>query len=118
MIEDKINKSLREMEKELQNLNSARQQVDKIVAAYEGLTESAASYVSSLKRISEEIQSLVKVVGQDYTDRTYRFKEQQRDIQNKATSTLKSVEQATTTVIENVENTINSLHKNWQSVLD
>lgn len=111
MIDDKINKSLREMEKELQNLNSACHQVDKTVAAYAGLSESVASYVSSLKRISEEVQTLVKVVKQDYSDRTGKFQEQQREIQNQAISTLKSVEQAASTVIESVENIVSALQK-------
>lgn len=111
MIDDKINKSLREIELELQNLTSARRQVESTVTAYAGLTESTSAYVRSLNRVTEEIKELIKVVGEDYKERTKEFEEQQKKIENNAHHTMEAIEEASKSVVANVESTVNSLQQ-------
>ena len=111
MIDDKINKSLREIELELQNLSSARRQVESTVTAYAGLTESTSAYVRSLNRVTEEIKELIKVVGEDYKKRTKEFEEQQKKIENNAHYTMETIEEASKNVVANVESTVNSLQQ-------
>ena len=47
MIDEKINNSLKELEQRLQNVESARKQVEKTVSSYDGLNKTTAEYVSS-----------------------------------------------------------------------
>lgn len=109
MIDDKINDSLKQIERELQNVKSARNQVDSTVASYEALKTATSSYVSSLNNIKEEVTKLVKVVGEDYQGITADFKKQQDEIQEIAKSTLESVSKATEQVQNSVASNINTL---------
>ena len=109
MIDDKINDSLKEIERELQNVRSARNQVNSTVASYEALRTATSSYVNSLNNIKEEVTKLVKVVGEDYKGITIDFKKQQNEIQEKAKSTLESISKATEQVQNSVASNIKSL---------
>lgn len=109
MIDDKINESLKEIERELQNVKSARNQVDSTVASYEALRIATSSYVTSMNNIKEEVTKLVKVVGDDYKGITTDFKKQQGEIQAMAKSALESISEAATQVETSVANSIKSI---------
>lgn len=109
MIDDKINESLKEIERELQNVKSARNQVDSTVASYEALRNATSSYVTSMNNIKEEVTKLVKVVGDDYKGITTDFKRQQSEIQAMAKSALESISEAATQVETSVANSIKSI---------
>ena len=47
MMDEKINNSLKELEQRLQNVESARKQVEKTVSSYDNLNKTTAEYVSS-----------------------------------------------------------------------
>lgn len=109
MIDDKINESLKEIERELQNVKSARNQVDSTVASYEALRNATSSYVTSMNNIKEEVTKLVKVVGDDYKGITTDFKEQQSEIHAMAKSALESISEAAAQVQDSVANSIKSI---------
>lgn len=109
MIDDKINESLKEIERELQNVKSARNQVDSTVASYEALKNATSSYVTSMNNIKEEVTKLVKVVGDDYKGITADFKKQQGEIHAMAKSALESISEAATQVETSVANSIKSI---------
>lgn len=109
MIDDKINESLKEIERELQNIASARNQVDSTVASYNALRNATSSYVTSMNNIKEEVAKLVKAVGDDYKDITNDFKKQQNEIHTMTKSSLESISEASSQVQNSVANSIKSL---------
>lgn len=111
MIDDKINNSLKEIERELQNISSARTQVDKTVASYEELKIATASYTKSLNNVKEELTSLVNTLRIDYTEIISDFKKQQKDIATVSQSTLDSLSEASEHVKKSVSASINSIQK-------
>lgn len=52
MIDEKINKALTELEANLRNLQSAREQVEKTVNSYNGLNSTTTDYVGKLGTIT------------------------------------------------------------------
>ena len=111
MIDDKINNSLKEIERELQNISSARTQVDKTVASYEELKIATASYTKSLNNVKEELTSLVNTIRIDYTEIISDFKKQQKDITTVSQSTIDSLSEASEHVKKSVSASINSIQK-------
>ena len=78
MIDEKINNSLKELEKELSEVESARKQVEKVVNSYGALTSILAECVTKLGRVSTNIQQLVNTIVADYSEKTKAF-EKDRD---------------------------------------
>lgn len=111
MIDDKINNSLKEIERELQNISSARTQVNKTVASYEELKIATASYTKSLNNVKEELTSLVNTLRIDYKEIISDFKKQQKDIATASQSTLDSLSEASKNVKKSVSDSINSIQK-------
>lgn len=109
MIDEKINKSLFEIEKELRTLNSARNQVDAIVKTNEELSKVASSYVSSMNALTREVTELVKSIESDYLKRISELKKQQDVVQDTTINTLNAVTEATNKVIQIVQKTVRSL---------
>ena len=73
MIDERINKSLTELEQSLRNVDSARKQVDDIIKSYGNLSETVDRYVSQLKTISTIVKELVDSVGNDYEKKVIDF---------------------------------------------
>lgn len=111
MIDDKINNSLKEIERELQNISSARTQVDKTVASYEELKIATASYTKSLNNVKEELTNLVNTIRIDYKEIISDFKKRQKDIETASQSTLDSLSEASEYVKTSVSDSIASIHK-------
>lgn len=70
MIDEKINKTLSELEANLRNVESARKQVESTVNSYEGLKDATANYVKSLSSIEDYLKELIKAIGKDYEKTT------------------------------------------------
>ena len=111
MIDDKINNSLKEIERELQNISSARTQVDKTVASYEELKIATASYTKSLNNVKEELTNLVNTIRIDYKEIISDFKKQQKNIATVSQSTLDSLSEASEHVKKSVSASINAIQK-------
>lgn len=111
MIDDKINNSLKEIERELQNISSARTQVDKTVASYEELKIATASYTKSLNNVKEELTNLVNTIRIDYKEVISDFKKQQKNIATVSQSTLDSLSEASEHVKKSVSASINAIQK-------
>ena len=78
MIDDKINRSLKELEQGLKNVESARKQVEKTVNAYDGLNSTTTEYVNKLSIIATKVQDIVDSIGKDYAQKVESF-EKDRD---------------------------------------
>ncbi len=66
MIDEKINKTLSELEANLRNVESARKQVESTVNSYEGIKAVTANYVKNLSSIENNLHALITAIGADY----------------------------------------------------
>ena len=93
MIDAKINNSLRELEQGLQNIESARKQVEKTVNSYDGLNASTADYVNKLGVVTTKIKELIDSIGNDYDQKVKTFEKDRETVikaSNAATEKLSS----------------------------
>lgn len=88
MIDEKINKTLKELEQGLKDVESARKQVERTVSSFSNLNTTTLDYVSKLGTITTKVQELVDNVGKDYAQKVGNF-ERDRD------KILKSTQAAT-----------------------
>ena len=73
MIDERISKTLSELETSLRSVESARKQVEKTVNSYDGLKSTTAEYVSELGNVTTNVKELVDSVGKDYTQKVKTF---------------------------------------------
>lgn len=106
MIDERINKSLTEIETQLRNLESARVQVDKTVNAFDELNSTTTDYVSSLNEIHSKLADLINLVGEDYTKNVSEFKKDRAEIIN-----------STNNLLERIDNTANDVKKAFYSTI-
>lgn len=78
MIDEKINKTLKELEQGLKNVESARKQVERTVSSFSNLNTTTLDYVNKLGTITTKVQELVDNVGKDYAQKVNDF-ERDRD---------------------------------------
>lgn len=93
MIDAKINNSLRELEQGLQNIESARKQVEKTVNSYDGLNATTADYVNKLGVVTTKIKELIDSIGNDYDQKVKTFEKDRETVikaSNAATEKLSS----------------------------
>ena len=90
MIDEKINKTLKELEQGLQDVESARKQVERTVSSFSNLNTTTLEYVSKLGTITTKIQELVGYVGKDYAQKVKDFeKDREAVIKSSNTATEK-----------------------------
>ena len=85
MIDEKINKTLKELEQGLQDVESARKQVERTVSSFSNLNTSTVEYVSQLSVITSKVKELVDNIGKDYDQKVKAF-EKDRDTVIKASN--------------------------------
>ena len=95
MIDEKINKALTELETNLKNLESAREQVEITVSSYNGLNSTTAKYVNELGTITTKIQNIVDTIGKDYSKNIKAFEDDRQTIINAATAATEKLSNAT-----------------------
>ena len=78
MIDEKINKTLKELEQGLKDVESARKQVERTVSSFSNLNTTTLDYVNKLGTITTKVQELVDNVGKDYAQKVNDF-ERDRD---------------------------------------
>ena len=79
MIDERINKTLKELEQGLQDVESARKQVERTVSSFSNLNTTTLEYVSKLGTITTKVQELVGYVGKDYAQKVKDF-EKDREV--------------------------------------
>lgn len=88
MIDEKINKTLKELEQGLKDVESARKQVERTVSSFSNLNTTTSEYVSKLGTITTKILELVGYVGKDYAQKV-------KDFENDREAVIKSSNTAT-----------------------
>lgn len=106
MIDEKINTSLIEIERELQNISSARRQVDKTVASYEELKVATASYKDSLNKITKSLTDLVA-----------NFRTNYEEIMKASSSAIKNLNEAADSVKKEVGDKVSSFDNRLYIIL-
>lgn len=90
MIDEKINKTLKELEQGLQDVESARKQVERTVSSFSNLNNTTLEYVGKLGAITTKVQELVDNVGKDYAQKVKDFeKDREAVIKSSNTATEK-----------------------------
>jgi len=95
MIDDKINNSLKELERSLSEIESARKQVEKTVNSYDGLKQTTGDYVSKLGVLTSKIEGLVNSIGKDYEEKVKAFEKDRQTILNSTNTVTQKLSDAT-----------------------
>lgn len=95
MIDERITKTLSELEIGLRNVESARKQVEKTVNSYEELKTTTAEYVNELGNVTTKVKELVNSIEKDYTQKVKAFEKDRETIVSTSTSAIQELSNAT-----------------------
>lgn len=109
MIDDKINKSLNELEEQLKDIKSAHEQVRTTVDSFDGLKEKTSGYVTSLKDIDAKLKQFISLVGEDYEAKVASFEKDRASIVKSCNTTIEKVKNVSDEVKEEVSTNIASI---------
>ena len=118
MDSQEILKSLSNLEQKLQSIESARQQVERTVNAYEGakaqlsvLTQDFTDIYQELKKVLDDIQNSKSIASTEVSDKA--------DVVFKSLQTrITSLEQATKDIKENFENACKTANENFSKTIE
>ena len=111
MIDEKINKTITELEISLKNIESSRKQADNTIKAYNGLESSVKTYVQSLSSVKEKLELLVNLIGTDYDTKVKDFDKDRKTIVDSCQKTINEVNKS----IKDIENLFSSNIKSFIS---
>jgi len=95
MIDERINKTLKELEQGLQDVESARKQVERTVSSFSNLNTTTLEYVSKLGTITTKIQELVGYVGKDYAQKVKDFEKDREAVIKSSNAATEKLSNAT-----------------------
>lgn len=95
MIDEKINKTLKELEQGLQDVESARKQVERTVSSFSNLNTTTSEYVSKLGTITTKVQELVGYVGKDYAQKVKDFEKDREAVIKSSNAATEKLSNAT-----------------------
>lgn len=117
MIDEKINKTLSELENGLRNVESARKQVENTVSSYSELKKVTADYVNGLSAINNSLKELVDAIGKDYNNKSESFEKDCKIISESCHSLISSINKSVEDIKNNVSSSIEGIHKKFTYVL-
>ncbi len=117
MIDEKINKTLSELETNLRNIESARKQVENTVNSYDGLKTETANYVKSLSAIKDNLDALITAIGEDYKKNTDSFRMDCKEITTSCNSLISKINDAVEDINGKVSSQIEKIHKKFMYVI-
>jgi|GEM_PF-479178 len=117
MIDNKINKTLSELEDGLRNIESARRQVEKTVNSYRELKEVTIEYVNSLSSIDKNLKELVHVIGEDYKDKSEAFEKDCENISESCHSLISAINNSVEDIKNDISSHIDKIHRKFTYVL-
>jgi methyl-accepting chemotaxis protein len=95
MIDERINKTLKELEQGLQDVESARKQVERTVSSFSNLNTTKLEYVSKLGTITTKVQELVGYVGKDYAQKVKDFEKDREAVIKSSNAATEKLSNAT-----------------------
>lgn len=111
MIDERIENSLTELEQSLKNIETARQQVERIASSYDGLKGTIDEYVRSLNTVTTKIRELIDNVVNDYSNRVNICETDRTTIVNATDKAIKKLSDTTNDVNNNLSNVIDDFKK-------
>lgn len=117
MIDEKINKTLSELEANLRNIESARKQVENTVNSYDGLKTETANYVKSLSAIKDNIDALITAIGEDYENNTKSFRRDCKAITDSCNSLISKIDNVIEETKNGMSSQIERFHKKFTYVI-
>lgn len=117
MIDERINKTLSELESNLRNVESARKQVESTVNAYDGLKAATTNYVKSLTSINDNLSAIVNAIGEDYDNNVKSFRKDCKAITDSCNTLISKIDNVVEETKNNVFSQIDRFHKKFTYVI-
>lgn len=117
MIDEKINKTLSELEASLKNIESARKQVQETITSYDGLKNTTTNYVNNLSSIDKNLEQLILSIGKDYESKVVSFEKDCKIIYDSCNALIASINNSAEEIKNNVSASIAGIHKKFTYVL-
>lgn len=95
MIDERITKTLSELESSLRNVESARKQVENTVNSYDGLKATTSEYVNKLGNVTTKVKELTESVGKDYAQKVKDYEKDRETVVDATTSAIQQLSDAT-----------------------
>ena len=95
MIDQRINDSLKELEKNLQAIESSKQQVENTIKSYKGLKDATSDYVVKLSDLTLKVKGLIKTIDEDYSNKLKDLEADRKSIVENANKATKQLSEAT-----------------------
>lgn len=111
MIDERINRTLAELEVNLQRVKSAQQQVSNTVSAYEALQTSTKEYLKTLSTVNDKFKDLADLVGSDYNKKVKEFERDRSSIMESCQTAIDTVNSSAEEIKETVSSNIESMQK-------
>ena len=119
-MEEKIHQSLLQLEKDLKDLNSAREQVEAVVEAHKSLKETVEKYVLILANLQTDSNELLKEITTEYKDNLEKIKLSIKDFGTKCGEIIISFDEKTTeisaTLQTSIDNAVNAFDNKIQKL--
>ena len=107
-MEERIHQSLLQLENDLKDLNSAREQVEAVVEAHKSLKESVEKYVSILANLQTDSNELLKEITTEYKDNLEKTKLSIKDFGAKCGEIIVSFDEKTTEISAALQTSIDN----------
>ena len=117
MIDEKINKALKELEDNLRNVRSANDQVNNTVNAYKALTASTTAYAESLSAVKDSVEKLVKAIGNDYGKKVSEFDKDRNQIVASCNQVITDVNQTIQDAKQTFDDNIKQIRNKFAYVI-
>lgn len=117
MIDERINQSLMQLEAQLKDVKSAREQVESTVNSFDGLKSTTSSYVTSLKNIETKLTEIVSLVGNDYKSKVNEFEKGQDAIVKSCNEAIDKVKNTAYKIKKDVSLNIKSIQDKLKYIL-
>ena len=119
-MEERIHQSLLQLENDLKDVNSAREQVEAVVEAHKSLKETVEKYVSILANLQTDSNELLKEITTEYKDNLEKTKLSIKDFGTKCGEIIVSFDEktteTTTTFQTSIDNAINTIDDKLQKL--
>lgn len=109
-MEDRINQALSQIERDLQNIKSAREQVESVVSSSVQLKERVGSFVSDVNALSKQVEGLIQSLAEQGKSNIVDFEKSLENLKKACATVVSSFEKETTVAASTIKMEINNLH--------
>lgn len=100
---NELMKSLERMKAVLTDIQSAKQQVESTVSAYEALSKKLNGVVDAVNNISDGLSDIVKNINKDYQDRLNKIASESEKIVSSSNNSIKKLDDSITKFNETID---------------